>query len=201
MANRNPDTTSTRRILALTDGVYAIAMTILILGFDAPRIPVESGAFAGALVRMSPRFLDFAISFFLLAFFWIVHHRQFEHIDRADGTLMWINIIGLMFVVTIPFSTTVYAAFRPLTAAALLFEGNMLALGLVQYLLWTYVTAGHRLVDKDLSRRHIAATRLAILTVPIASLLAMIVAFVSPGNSTLIYVLLPLVWLVMRIRR
>ena len=194
MASRQGGGPTTRRLEALTDGIYAIAMTILILNLRAPGAPITVEALTRALARISGLYVDFGISFLLLAFFWVVHHRQFEHIERVDGTLLWINIISLMLVATIPFTTSIYGGYRQLTPAAWLLEGNILVLGLVEYFQWAYATSGHRLVAADLDPRHIAMARRASLIVPLVSLVAMAAAIDVPAYSTAVYLMVPLLW-------
>ncbi|MHB1391144.1 MAG: TMEM175 family protein [Thermoleophilia bacterium] len=75
------------RIEALADGIFAIAMTLLVLGLEVPQIPHEAAAseLFGLLSADWPRFEDYALSFLLLAMFWITHHRQFHLIRRVNN--------------------------------------------------------------------------------------------------------------------
>ena len=101
-------TLSPRRIEALTDGVFAIVMTLLVLELSVSAI-AEGSVHAELwprLIDMWPKFLSYAVTFLMLGFMWIFHHRQFSHIKRSDNVFAWINIIALMFVALLPFSTS-----------------------------------------------------------------------------------------------
>ena len=95
------------RLEAFTDGVFAIAATLLVLDLTTHRLgEVESDAeLWSALVGMSELFLNFALSFVLLCLLWMVHVRQFEYIARVDSTLLWLNNLRLLFIVLVPFAT------------------------------------------------------------------------------------------------
>lgn len=198
MAKIEPMTTG--RIQSLTDAVYAIAMTILILNLKVPNVPIQPLALRRALLMMGPKFSNFIISFLLLAVFWSVHHRHFRFIKRADSKLLWINIGALIFVVLIPFSTSLYGDYGRLTLAALFFEANIMALGVMKYVHWAYATGGHRLVDKELEERDIAIGRRLNLVTPGVSLLAMALAFIAPDWSTIVYLAVPLIITTLRQR-
>jgi len=96
---------SARRIETLVDGVFAIAMTLLVLGIAVPSItnPTEASLYQ-ALLDLLPNFYSYFISFVLLAVFWRINHVQFNRIKRADDTLLWIIVIWLLFVALVPFS-------------------------------------------------------------------------------------------------
>ncbi|MDP1808662.1 MAG: TMEM175 family protein [Actinomycetota bacterium] len=184
---------ATGRIQALTDGVYAIAMTILILNLHVPQVPHRGPDLINALWRLSTFFMDFVISFLLLAIFWVVHHLHFHHIKRADRKLLWINLLSLLFVVLIPFTTSVYGEYRELTVAAAFFEANILVLGLIKCAQWSYATSKHLLVDPDLDQAIIDENKRVGLVTPVVALIAIGVAFVAPDWSTSTFLLIPLV--------
>src|SRR5262245_27599586 len=98
---------SKARIEALTDGVFAIAMTLLIFGVKVPVItPVTEKALRHELIQLWPSILTYAISFVMLGIYWVGHHNQYHYIQRTDRIFLWINIFFLMCVSSIPFSTS-----------------------------------------------------------------------------------------------
>lgn len=189
----------TGRVESLTDGIYAIAMTILVLNLEVPEVPAKTADVIAGLLRQGPQFFDFVISFFLLAVFWTIHHRHFEVIVRADARLLWINVTSLMLVVLIPFSTSFFGAYRNVIPAAVLLELNIFLIGVMKYTQWRYVTTGRRLVGQDLSDKDIQSGLRINLVTPIVSLAAMAVALVSPDWSTSLYMSVP--FIVMRLRQ
>ena len=192
---------STTRLEALVDGVFAVAMTLLVLGLVVPREPVRlSGAVLSRhlvddLVKLRFTALTYAISFVIAGVYWVGHHNQFPFIRRADRVLLWINIVFLMFVTCIPFSTGLRGAYPGQQIAVALYGGNLIAIGLVLYLQWWYATGGRRLTDPDLDPLVVRRAARRILTGPVAYLLAIGVSFVSPAVSIAIYVLVPLLYI------
>ena len=153
------DTTTelkTNRVEALTDGIFAIAMTILVLSFETIlKHPSELSEkyLTTTLVNLWPDFLHYAQSFVILGTFWYQHHRQYHYIKRADMVLIFLNIIGLMFIGLIPFSTVVVSDFGNVHSAALVFEINLLIAGFVFFIHWIYASSKHRLLDAELDPR------------------------------------------------
>ncbi|MBC8276260.1 MAG: DUF1211 domain-containing protein, partial [Chloroflexi bacterium] len=127
---------TTRRIEALADGIFAIAMTLLVLTLTLPDMAQTKLSLSQLLADQWPKFFNYALSFVLLAIFWIVHHQQFHVIRRTDRGHVWINIGILMFVALMPFSTDVVGSYGNETLAELLFSANLMILGLLFLLNW-----------------------------------------------------------------
>lgn len=193
---------STRRMEALTDGVFAIAMTLLVLDFKVPIIPEGStvDALPKLILGLWPNFFNYVLSFILLAIFWIVHHRQFHYIKFVDQGLLWINILGLMFIVLIPFSTSLIAQYGDVQIGALVFECNLLAIGCFSYMQWWYVTDRHHLLDRDLSAETILLNKKRNFVVPIVSLFAIGLSFLNPDWSEVPYFAIPFIMIKYRRR-
>ncbi len=183
------------RAISLADGVFAIAMTILVLNFDVPAdTPKDVDSLLGALSDMSPQFFNFALAFLLLGIFWISHYRKFHVIERTDDAMLWLNVFTLMFVVLIPFSVSVFGDFSDLWPAALLFEGNLAIVGLLQAAQWEYATRGLRLVGDDYEVEKIKVVRFINLVTPAVSAVAIAIALLfSPGWSTIVYMAIPFI--------
>src|SRR5215469_17210406 len=97
------------RILALSDGVFAIAITLLILEIAIPAT-TPGAALPKALLGLWPRYLAYVLSFVVIARFWVTHHVAFRLIARYDNVLIWLNLLLLMFVSFLPFPTAVVGA-------------------------------------------------------------------------------------------
>ena len=98
---------TTRRIEALADCIFAFAMTLLVLTLTLPDVMQTKLSLSQLLVAQWPKFFNYALSFLLLAVFWVIHHQQFHVIRRTDSRHVWINVGILMFVALMPFSTDV----------------------------------------------------------------------------------------------
>jgi uncharacterized membrane protein len=138
-------TTETARIEAFSDGVFAIAITLLILEI---KVPAPSGGnLAVQLLRQWPSYLSFLISFAFIGIMWINHHRLFTHIRRGDDLLLIFNLLLLLGVTIVPFPTSVLAAHlgQPgQRTAALLYNLTYLFIALCFNLLWRYASSPRR---------------------------------------------------------
>lgn len=182
------------RIEALNDGVFAIAMTLLILNIDLPKGRQSLAAISGFFMRSSPQFFDYGLSFILLAFLWTAQHRQYHWIKRIDDRLLWINMIFLLFIAMVPLSTALYGDYRALWPTALFINVNLLLVFLTLYGMWVYVTGHPELLDPSLTDEHIAFTRRpSVMIIPILSLLAVVLSFIIPSWSTVPYILVPFI--------
>ena len=129
----------TARIEAFSDGVFAIAITLLILEIKVP--PAGTADLATQLIKQWPSYVSFVISFAFIGIMWINHHRLFTQIRRSDNTLMLLNLLLLLGVCVVPYPTAVLAQHlsgpdqRP---AAVLYHGTYFAIAIFFNLLWGY---------------------------------------------------------------
>jgi uncharacterized membrane protein len=186
---------TTRRIEALTDCIFAFAMTLLVLSLTLPDATQTRLSLSELLVGQWPKFFNYALSFILLAIFWIVHHQQFHLIRRTDRSHIWINIGILMFVALVPFSTDVAGDYSSQTLAELLFSGNLMILGLLFLLNWVYACGNHRLVDSDLSKETIARGIKRNCITPGVAAVSMVTSLFIPGWGLTVYLLIPIMQL------
>jgi uncharacterized membrane protein len=133
---------SLERIAALSDGLFAIAMTLIVLEIH---VPVNSGIGTDgelwqALLALTPRFTTYLLSFLTLGIFWTGQQTQLNFFSRADRDLAWIHFGFLAVVSLLPFSTTLLAEFIGLRLALLLYWANILALGTMLYASWAYAS-------------------------------------------------------------
>ncbi len=141
---------SLERLAALSDGIFAVAMTLLVLDIHAPAahtIHSENDLWL-ALGALGPRLLVYLMSFITLGIFWIGQQTQFNQLSQSDRHLTWIHIAFLAFVTVMPFSTSLLAEFIEFRLALLLYWANILLLGLILYVSWRYA-ARAGLVESD----------------------------------------------------
>ena len=121
------------RLEALSDGVFAIAMTLLVLDLRVPAAEAihDERGLAHALGALAPSLLTYLMSFLTLGIFWVGQQTQHEHLARGDRAYAWLNIAFLMAVTLVPFSTSLLAAFIAYRIALLLYWANILLLGLL----------------------------------------------------------------------
>lgn len=126
---------SVERLAALSDGIFAVAMTVLVLDLRVPAaeaVHTERDLWH-ALVALSPRLLVYLMSFLTLGIFWVGQQTQLNYLARSDRNLSWIHIAFLFAVSLMPFSTTLLAQFIAYRLALLAYWVNLALLGLVLY--------------------------------------------------------------------
>jgi len=183
---------STTRIETLVDGVFAVALTLLILDIHVPQ--VEPGNLLAALYDQRMKVLAYALTFLILGVLWVGHHNQFYYIKRADRTMLWINILYLMCVAFVPFSADLLGTYHQEKEALVVYGVNLIVCGLVLYLHWAYAVGRGRLVEGDIDPHLVAIVKRRILTPPVAYVLAIAMAFVNTWLSIAIYVITPLTY-------
>jgi uncharacterized membrane protein len=131
---------SLERLAALSDGLFAFAMTLLVLDLRVPELGAVHSErdLLQALLGLSPRLLTWLMSFMTLSIFWTGQQAQLAHFKESDRHLSWIQLAFLSLVSLLPFSTRLLTAFVDLRSALLIYWLNLLALGVVIYASWAY---------------------------------------------------------------
>ncbi|MDA8187107.1 MAG: TMEM175 family protein [Dehalococcoidales bacterium] len=171
------------RIITLSEGIFAFAMTLLVLALEVPVLASQASPddLLGALLGLWPRLESYIISFLVIGAYWSGQHRIFRYIRRADGGMAWLNILYLMCISFMPFPTAVLGAFSRNQVAVAFYAATMATAGLLTWSLWNCATNGHRLVDPDLAPRLIAYNSLTILLSAAVFLVSIGISFWSPA--------------------
>lgn len=137
------------RIVSFSDGVFAVAITLLVLSIEVPviRPDIADRELPGALLRLSPIFTAYVISFLVVGLFWIGHHRVFGVLERYDRGLLWLNLVFLMTIVFVPFPTSLISKYPDSRAALIAYAVSVAASGLLICLIMWYGVHDHRLAD------------------------------------------------------
>jgi uncharacterized membrane protein len=156
---------SVERLAALSDGIFAVAMTLLVLDL---RVPASEAIHSErdlwhALVLLSPRLIIFLMSVMTNGIFWVGQQTQLNHFARADRNLAWIHIAFLCAVTLTPFTTSLLAEYIHYRIALLVYWFNILLLGLMLYWSWSYATRAHFLVDDLPEEIHPAVVRRIVI--------------------------------------
>lgn len=186
---------TTRRLEALTDGIYAIAMTLLVLNLHIPDRILALGE-AGAhqvLIDQAPKFFHYGLSFILLAVFWIGHHKVFHLIERTDRSHTWINVFYLMFVALIPFSTSLIGHYPEDWLDELFFSLNIFAIGSLSLANWLYASRGRRLTGPEITPALAATISWRAAVVPLVATLAAMLALIRPAWTPYSLLLIPII--------
>jgi uncharacterized membrane protein len=131
------------RIVAFSDGVFAIAITLLVLQIEVPHGATSSSELWKEIKSQGGDLLAFAISFAVIGRFWVIHHRFFTEVRAFDGRLLSINLLYLMWIVAIPFSSQVLGEYGGESTAVIIYAVNLSLATLTSAMMTTYaVRAG-----------------------------------------------------------
>ncbi len=184
----------TSRLEAFSDGVFAVAITLLILNLKLPAGLLSDGDLWRALRDEWPAFLAYVISFLTIGVMWLNHHRLFIHIRRIDTALLFINLFLLLIIVFIPFPTALLAEYISLPtqhAAALFYTGTCLLMACGFNGLWFYASYNHRLLAPNVDGEQVREISIQYLFGPLMYLIIFISAWFSMTASLiLIFVLM-----------
>ena len=185
---------SKHRIEALSDGIFAFAMTLLVLDLKIPHssTPSPADALGPTLLALWPKFFSYIMSFVVLGVYWIAHHGYAHFLKRTDRWLLWCNLLFLMFIVLVPFSTDLLGDYPKQKVAVMIYGANFIALGLAFYLQWWYATSGHRLVGRDLEPEVVSRGRRRMLGGVAVYSCAVLIALANPTLSVILYAAIPL---------
>ncbi len=140
------------RLAALSDGIFAVAMTLLVIDLRAPAaetIHTERDLWH-ALLALSPRLLMYLMSFITLGIFWVGQQTQLNNLERSERSLTWIHIMFLCTICLMPFTTTLLAEHTQLRTSLFVYWLNILLSGLALYFSWV-CAQGNRLIRDDIS--------------------------------------------------
>jgi uncharacterized membrane protein len=188
------DGSETGRIEAFSDGVFAIAITLLIIEVHIPGRE-HSETLGHELLRLWPSYLGYLTSFLTIGVMWINHHHVFSLITRSDRTLLFLNTLLLMMIAFVPFPTAVLAQFirtdgaRP---AALLYGATLTLTAVCFFAWWRYASSGRRLVGDPVSDEEVADITRAYNPGTLIYGGAALLAFVSAWLSAALYLLIAL---------
>jgi len=129
------------RLEALTDGIFAVAMTLLVIELKIPEtlhVHTEQELLQ-AVANLLPKFIAWIISFFVLAIFWVSHHRLFHFVRHVDGKLSWLTIGYLAGVSLMPFSSALAGEYGGALTSQIIYSANMILLGTMALLKSRYV--------------------------------------------------------------
>lgn len=174
------------RIVAFSDGVFSIAITLLVLNLGIEK-GLSEGQIDSALWNLREDLLAYAISFAVIGRFWLVHHRFFAEVEAFDGRLIGLNMLYLGWIVLLPFSSEVLGEYGGTTTGVVIYSANLALVVLVGQLMSAYarrqgLTAMGDRAHREAQIRGAWIAGIFLLSIP--------VAFFSPGLATLLWLVL-----------
>ena len=144
------------RLEAFSDGVFAIVITLLILNIRLPE--TDYAHLLQALTSLLPTVTAYAMSFFVIGLYWVAHHALFRNLAKADGTILWLNIVALLFISFLPFPASLLGKYPFQTIPIVIYGLNLIATNLMGFIMVVYLhyhpelAAPHFNIKKQVSR-------------------------------------------------
>jgi len=182
------------RVVALSDGVFAIVITLLVLEIHVPEL-TQGQTLRGALEEIRPSFVAFLISFIVVAIAWVGHRDLFAHVRRTDRPLVWLNILYMLPLCLLPFGASMLARYERYAVALQLYGFMLMAIALTRVWMFWYGTGRPHLLY-DLIDRRARVLGAAFVAFPaLVYLVAILLAGAAPRVSLWIYALVPVLYL------
>jgi uncharacterized membrane protein len=181
------------RVLALSDGVFAIIITLLVLEVHVPEL-TQGQSLNEALAEVRPSFNAFVITFILTGMYWVAHRDLFALIRRTDRGLVWLNILYLLPLCLLPFGAGLLGRYEQEPVALRIYGLLLVAIAVMRVVIWLYTTnRPHLLWQRPDDRQRRAGLALAVFPV-LVYLAAILVAEDAPRVSLLIYAAMPVLY-------
>lgn len=187
------------RLHALTDGVYAIAMTLLVLELHVPDAR-SSAELVSGLIAIAPNLFSFALGFAVCGTYWVGSAINLSHLARVNRAALFLNVLQLFFIALLPFTTALLGRYPDEAVAVIVYALHLEALGLSQYAHWIYVLRHPELVHAPIDSRTNRATTLRILVGPAAWAAGMLLALVSARLAYALFYLVLVGYIVAAVR-
>jgi uncharacterized membrane protein len=180
------------RILALSDGVFAIAITLLVLNIEVPEIPDDLVAqeLPGELLGLWPKVLSYVISFLVILLYWMGHHSIFGIIKEHDRGLLWLNSFFLMLVAFLPFPAALLGEYGDQQLVVVIYAGTLAITRLLLSLVWLYVSGKPWLVNVEFDPRTRRIFDIRAWAIPLIFLISIVISFFSVTAAVWSWVLL-----------
>ena len=181
------------RLCALSDGVYAIALTLLVLDLKVPEVPgITNPQLITDLLQQLPNFFAYIIGFFVVGFFWMNHHRMFQSITKCDGRALGLNLIHLLFISLTPYVASLIGHYEGDRVATIFFSAS---LGLASLSL---IVLGRHLLTREEWRTHetdgtwVNVPSWGFYLGPALALVSIGMSFVNNNAALSLWLLLPM---------
>ena len=183
------------RVESFSDGVFAFAITLLVLGFQVPNLEVASDSLLlKALLAQLPQLIPYVTSFATIGIIWLNHHTMFHEVDHVERGTLILNLLLLLVVSFIPYPTAVLGRYGPLRSSAVLYGAVLTLLGLVYTALWRHI-ASRCLSESGRDAARLRDRTFRNLLGTIGYPLGTVIAFFSPETAVLIYLALAIYYL------
>jgi uncharacterized membrane protein len=172
------------RLENFSDSVFAFAVTLLIINVHIPdrddkNFILSNQGLNHALVSIIPHLATFAFSFLVVGVFWVAHHRIFSFVKILDKTLLWLNIIYLLFIATIPIAAAIISEYPFLPTAILFYSATLFIIAVMHLILLQYMLRNETLKDEALTKNVYKLAQRTAIVGPVCYIIAASVSFIN----------------------
>ena len=186
------------RMILFSDAVFAIAITLLAIEIKVPEVPknmVTDHLLADKMGELIPKFIGFFVSFFVIAIYWVVHHRTFGFVTNYNQRLLWLNLFFLLAVVLMPFSSGFYSEYvlRKVKLPMIIYVINILFLGTMSFVIWNYIANPKNKLSEGITTEMTKYFRFRAMVPPFAFILtATVYLFFDRKIAVYVPILIPI---------
>lgn len=186
------------RIALFSDAVFAIAITLLIIEIKVPEPEdhiISDGVLLNELLRILPKFIGFFVSFMVIGLYWMAHHRLFKYAIHSNGKLLANNLLFLLPIVLMPFSTAFLSEYYypGLHLPLAMYTLNILFTGICSYRLWKIVASQKYKLSEGITQPLLSYNLARALTIPVVFVVLLLLSFLNPWIATLTLPFMPLI--------
>ena len=188
------------RIEALGDGIFAVAMTLLVIELKLPEHGTvhNNVELINAVIQLIPKFVAWFISFFVLALFWLGHHRLFHYVRHVDGKLLAYSLLQLGFVSLMPFASALSGEFGGALFSQIFYSAIMACLAITALRMGSYIYRHHELTMAPMPEVVYQGMRIRTLGLVIISVCAVVIAIYIPFAGNMAFMLMFFVGIAVR---
>jgi uncharacterized membrane protein len=185
-------TTTLDRLCALTDGVYAIVLTLLVLDLKIPETPgLTEAKIIDDLVKQLPNFFSYFVSFFVVGTLWIKHHMLLNPLNKCNEGTFGLNFIHLLFVTLTPYTASLFGHYEEDPIVVFLFSGSIGLAAFSLHILHLYVVAQTGWYGEDVAEEWKHPNWLMSYPATVLALISMFLSFISVTGAILVWVIFP----------
>ncbi len=177
------------RVEFLSDAVFSIVMTLLVVQIKVPELEhISDAQLVGEIVALLPLFVGYFVSFSVVSMYWMSHHALFHFFTKkVDRALMYLNMLLLLLISMIPFSAHFIGQYPDRSPAIIFYGVNLVLLGLVGIWMFYHVVSRVHLAHPDLTKRTIKQAKIRQLLTPSFAVLGIIFSFISIPVSLILF--------------
>lgn len=175
-----------KRLEALTDGIYAVALTLLVLNLKLPSISLDSAQFINAIYGQLPNVLSWLLSFWVLVIYWEFQARLMECVSHVDNAFLRLDLIHLALISLLPFSTSLIGEHGQHTLSVFIYTANLWLISAVASLRVRYVIQHEFIRESDISALWLSEQMKTSLAMLVALSIALALSVVAPGYNLLV---------------